>query len=388
MTTWVGDGPWNGSRGNETLTGLLDLSQWSGSNTTRILASLKHQFNMPKLGPTMKYRAGVAITGTAQKYAGAVYSHRTGKVVFSPMAHTHFAVYDPVTNTINETAAAHGQSGATPLYFAGCCLLDDGRVFAVPFESMNGVIFDPTDNSVEVLTGTLPGTTATQKFAGCTLAYNGDIIMAPYAGATVVGRYNTTTKAYTAGPSTGGAGSFECAVAHPNGNVYFSPLSASRVSWYNPGNNTFNTSSMAALSGSNRFQGAVLVPSGKIVMIPFFYGAIGVYDPATDTWAESAPHGKGTYAWNGGVLLGDGRVLMVPRGADNFGIFDPETMTYSDGPTSASWTAVYAFCGGAMLPNGTFVAAPYSHTTVGLVDTFTMPMFPAFSASHPALQHY
>lgn len=373
----------------ELLPQLKSIAQWDGTMERGLLLAMKTAFGDAKAGRTMKYRAGVAITGVTLKYAGAVYSHRTGKVYFSPMAHTHFAEYDPVANTINEAFAAHGQAGATPLYFAGTCLLDDGRIFAVPFESMAAVVLDPTTGTVEAQTGgTLPGTTATQKFSGCTQAYTGEVIMAPYSGATIIGRYNPTTRTYTAGPSTGGAGTFECATAHPNGNVYFSPLSASRVAWFDPDDNTYHTSAMSALSGSLRFQGAVVVPSGKIVMIPFNYGQIGVYDPATDTWAESAAHGKGSNAWNGGHLLGDGRVLMIPRGADNFGIFDPESMTYSDGPTDVSWTAALAFCGGAMLPNGTCVAAPFNHTTVGLVDTWTIPNASPMIWHHPAFQHY
>lgn len=363
---------------------LPELSKWNGSYETEVKAALRTQFGMPKICGTMKYRAGASITGVAQKYSGAVYSHRTGKVYFSPMTHTHFAVYDPVANTIDESFAAHGRTGT--LYFVGGCLLDNGNIFAVPFDSAAACILDPTSASVTVGTGTLPGSSA--RFAGCAQAYTGDVICSPYNGATVVGRFSPTTGAYTAGPSTGGAGSFVGAAAHPNGNVYFSPLNASRVSWFDPDDNTWHDSSMAALTGTLKFQGCIVVPSGKIVMIPFSYSKIGVYDPATDTWAESSAHGKGSDAWNGGVLLGDGRVLMIPRAADYFGIFDPDSLTYSDGPTSAIWPAVHAFNGGALLPNGTLVAAPYSHTTVGLVDTFTIPMFPEHCAMHPAMQHY
>jgi hypothetical protein len=300
----------------------------------------------------------------------------------------------PGAETLRNAGGTYNIGASTIGAYAGGVLMQDGRVFLVPYYNTTACIYDPIKDTTITPGGTHPGNAA---YGGGVLLADGRVFMSPYYGTNRAAIYNpqTNTTSFTDVlfsvplPSYQTCGS----VLLKDGRVFGVPIFIAdnqQTYIYNPVDNTF-VYTQARFPGKFAFSGGVLLPDGKVFLIP--WGALQtnpapayVYDPDTDStapvpgWPTSSPQG-----FYGGVVMADGRVYCIPAdgGGEKAYIYNPTTGTTSVAggtypPDNVpSNTGVQNFVGGHLLPDGRIFVSPASNPTARIYDpvnnTLTTP---------------
>jgi hypothetical protein len=202
-------------------------------------------------------------------------------------------------------------------------LLNDGRVFIVPFTDSVARIYDPAADTLTV--------------AGGSYVFN-----AHYAAVTL-----------------------------PSGKVFMPPNMAGRAAVYDPATDT--KTEVGPAYGRDAFVGAVLLTSGKVFMVPSREQIGAVYDPAgggsitpvsAANWGESTPFG-----YFSGARLPDGRVYMPGSGIAQGRVWDPATDTSSF--PSGSFSADSDHRGLVPLADGRIYMIPYNAVVARIYNPTT-----------------
>ena len=302
----------------------------------------------------------------------------------------------PGGESLREAGGTYNIGASTIGAYAGGVLLQDGRVYLIPFYNTTALIYDPKTNNTTTPNGTHPGNGA---YGGGVLLANGKVFMGPYYGTNKAALYDPTTNTTSFSdiifsvplPSHQTCG----CVLLKDGRVFGVPIFIAenqQTYIFDPSSNTF-VYTQARFPGKFAFSGGVLLPNGNVFLVP--WGALQtnpapayIYNPTTDTanpvegWPTSTTQG-----FYGGVLMADGRVYCIP--ADGGGqyayIYDYVTnsVTRAGGtypPDNVlSNTGVQNFAGGNLLPDGRIFISPASNPTARIydprTDTLTAPSF-------------
>lgn len=181
---------------------------------------------------TDTFTQGPAHGGTTSTYFSCAEELPDGRILLIPYSAGSFKIFDPITNTVTT-----GPTGITSAAFHGSVKLDNGDVVCVPYSSTTVAIYrnwsgtlytvaapaggakfrygalapdgrvifcpntydrvgwyNPATDAYEE--GSALGMGATQKFAGCTQASNGNIVFAPYVN-TKIGRFEAVDSGVT-----------------------------------------------------------------------------------------------------------------------------------------------------------------------------------------------
>lgn len=318
--------------------------------------------NWWEVGPRVwpRYRAlrskiyrptGSTVTNASGTYSGTYIGAvllQDGRVFCVPYGATAARIYDPRTDTL-QTA---GPSITTHI---GGVLLPDGRVFCIPYTNTTATIYDPVTDTKTTIT-----TSNNNNYGGC-LTGNGDVVMAPYRSTNDVQIYSSSSNTcYTiSGVSSVNAG-YGGAALLPDGRVFLVPQAATAPRIVDVVNKTVTTPSW---SGSGGFVGGIPLKNGDIFCVPAYGRTTAlIYEPLTNTYRTPS----GTYPAPGetssGRLLPDGRVFIAPRGATSAYVYDPDTDTVS---TLPGFTSTY-YQGVVLLGDGRVFMAPLSTSTASI----------------------
>jgi len=238
------------------------------------------------------------------------------------------------------------------LSYIGGVLLPDGRVFILPINALNAVIYNPINNTV-----------FNTSLAGGSLAYKGGVLLpdgrifcVAYSGASNCRIYNPKTNSSTPTPVGNG---YHGAVLLQDGRVFVVPYNAPNAVVYDPITNSSTPIADITGSVSGNYSGCVLLPDGKVFVIPNAATSPKIYDPILNQTTTPTGWTAGG-GYNGGVLLSDGRVFLVPSGASNAVIYNPtnNSIFTVTGITGGSG----AYKGGVLLPDGRVFIIPTNAT--------------------------
>ena len=249
-------------------------------------------------------------------FSGAALANN-GKVVFAPYSADAVGMFDPSAppedpkrfeyESFNradlETLIGASQS------FNGATTASNGKVIFTPFDADAVGVFDPSDNSLELVDisapsasvdlGDLSSFTVGDKFSGAALAHNGKVIFAPY-----------TAK---------GVGVFD-----PSDNSFV----LVDISAHSPPSVNLGFRSSDGLVMSAKFSDTVAASDGKIVFAPLFgtlgsVNSVGVFDPSDNSFQlEGISHITDTNkAFNGAAVSDDGRIFFAPYDSDAVGVY-------------------------------------------------------------------
>ena len=244
-------------------------------------------------------------------FSGAALANN-GKVVFAPYSADAVGMFDPSDNTFEyesfnraDLETIIGSSGS----FHGATTASNGKVIFTPFDADAVGVFDPSDNSLELVDisapsasvdlGDLSSFTGGDKFSGAALAHNGKVIFAPY-----------TAK---------GVGVFD-----PSDNSFV----LVDISAHSPPSVNLGFRSSDGFVMSAKFSDTVAASDGKIVFAPLFgtlgsVNSVGVFDPSDNSFQlEGISHITDTpKAFWGAAVSDDGRIFFAPHDSDAVGVY-------------------------------------------------------------------
>ena len=249
-------------------------------------------------------------------FSGAALANN-GKVVFAPYTANAVGMFDPSDNTFEyesfnradlETIIGSSQS------FNGATTASNGKVIFTPFDADAVGVFDPIDNSLELVDISAPSFTGGDKFSGAALAHNGKVIFAPYT-AKGVGVFDPSDNSFVLvdisahSPPSVNLGfrssdgfvmsaKFSDTVAASDGKIVFAPLfsslgSASSVGVFDPSDNSFQLEGISHITDTPKaFWGAAVSDDGRIFFAPHDSDAVGVYSrgAAHTKYLSNKPH--------------------------------------------------------------------------------------------------
>jgi hypothetical protein len=250
-------------------------------------------------------------------------------------------------------------------YYGGV-LLPDGRVFCVPTQSANAIIYNPADNTVFYTS--LSVNSSPEHYLGGVLLKDGRVFVVPYNASNAV-IYNPKTDVVSPASLPGGSGAYSGGVLLPDGRVFLVPYGASNARIYDPNTN----SSTPVTSVTSGYSGGVLLPDGRVFLVPYVASNARIYDPNTNssTPVNDIPGGSGAYS--GGVLLPDGRVFCVPFNASTAKIYDPVNNSVYNVTNLVG--GGFAYLGGVLLPDGRIFCVPALASNARIVSgSWCQPM--------------
>lgn len=254
-----------------------------------------------------------------------------GRIVLVPRTGKFVGEFNPITNTIVQTAK-HGQEGG----FGMGVLLDDGHtVVLTPRGSRNVGIYDALKQTYR--DGAAHGRSTDNAFLGCVKISSELIVFGPLHS-TVVGLYNPQTDTYTDGPAHNEADSYNFSLiihSKKTGKVIFTPFYSKHVGIYDPSKNTYTSGAAHNTHVLSAYSGCVELDNGYIMMAPRDAAHVGIYDPVKDLFIKGPEHGEGKGAFMAAERMPDGEVIMAPFRSDHVGIYDPSTGEYRSGPSVA-----------------------------------------------------
>ena len=217
------------------------------------------------------------------------------------------AIYDPVADTLTKSAATIPH----PHLFSGAVVLQDGRVFCVPTKSATALIYDPVKDRLITPSGAYP-VSAGYSFAGGVLMGDGRVFCVP-GDSTVAAIYDPVGDSVTTTPANSFPGGFayRSGVLLTDGRVLCVPSSATIAKIYDPTTGGV-TNQTASFSGGGAFTCGVLLPNGKVFLAPNNLGKGGIYDPVADVLTLTASTIRQAVA---PVLMVDGRIFCLAGGS-------------------------------------------------------------------------
>jgi hypothetical protein len=254
-----------------------------------------------------------------------------GRIVLVPRTGKFVSEYDPITNTVSQTAE-HGQEGG----FGMGSVLDDGHtVILTPRGSRNVGIYDARTQTYR--DGAKHGRPTDNAFLGSVKISTNLIVFGPLHSQ-VVGLYDPQTDIYKDGPQHYEADTYNFSVitlSSKTGKVIFTPFYSEYVGIYDPVKNTYTRGAAHNAKVLSAYSGSVELENGHIIMAPRNASHVGIYDPVSDTFIKGPEHGEREGAFMAATLMPDGEVIMAAFRSDHIGIYDPATGEYRSGPSVA-----------------------------------------------------
>ena len=298
-----------------------------------------------------------AVTGDIKSYTGMEPVQRPNrKLASSCSGFTLVDIGSKVTSNL-KFAASH-------------VLANDGKIIFPPYFADGVGVFDPADNSFE-LVDISSAITGTYKFAAAALANNGKVIFAPF-GADGVGVFDPSDNSFEL--VVIGSKDFDGAVLADNGKVIFSPRNADGVGVFDPNDNSFeyvDISSTISIDHKFAANGAVLVTNGKVVFTPSNADGVGVFDPNNNSFELVDISSVISIDWKfsrGAVLATNGKVIFPPNNADGVGVFDPNDNSFELVDISSAISSDRKFDGAVLANNGKIIFPPDFADGVGVFD--------------------
>ena len=306
----------------------------------------------------------------------------SGRVFMPPRTSTTARLYDVATNTLTIPNGAFA-----PDAFFGSVRMNDNRIYMIPFGGANqkARIYNPATDTFSIPSGVFP--LSGGQWAGA-LLNDGRVFILPYND-TVARIYDPVANTLTVAGGSYVFAAHYTGITLPSGQVFMPPFGTSRAAVYDPVANT--KTDVGPAYGSNAFISAVLLASGKVFMVPYRESLGAVYDPAGSgsitpvnaaNWGESVP-----LMYFGGARLSDGRVYMPGYGATQGRIWDPATDT-STFP-SGQFSGEYDYRGLTTLADGKIYMIPFNEITAKIynpaTDTLTLAsgIFPSVAERIP-----
>jgi hypothetical protein len=289
----------------------------------------------------------------------------SGRVFMCPRASTTARVYDVATDALI-TPNGSFPSGR----FLGAVKMNDNRIYMIPFGfsgTSQARIYNPVTDIFTTPNGTFSLNGG--QWIG-TLLNDGRVFIVPYAD-TVARIYDPVADTLTVANGSYVLNAHYAAVTLPSGKVFMPPNMAGRAAVYDPATNT--KTEVGPVYGRDAFLGAVLLTSGKVFMVPYREQLGAVYDPAgggsitpvsAANWGESTPFG-----YFSGARLPDGRVYMPGFGIAQGRIWDPATDTSSF--PSGTFSADGDHRGLIPLADGRIYMIPYNSVAARIYNATT-----------------
>jgi hypothetical protein len=307
--------------------------------------------------------AGAAFDTGALIPAGAGGS-TGGRVFMAPTASTTARLYDIATDTLLTP------NGSFPPYaFYGCVKMNDNRIYMIPSgdTSQTARIYNPVTDAFTTPNGVFPISGGQRNG---TLLNDGRVFVLPYNG-TAARIYDPAANTLTVAGGSYVPYAHYTAITLSSGKVFMPPYLAGRAAVYDPVTNT--KAEVGPTYGPDAFLGAVLLTSGKVFMVPFREPVAAVYDPAgsgTITSVNAGSWGTSTtFAYFSGARLPDGRVYMPGYFTTQGRIWDPvtDTSTFPNGQFSGD--ADYQ--GLVTLPDGKVYMIPFNSVAARIYNPAT-----------------
>lgn len=302
-----------------------------------------------------------------------------GKVFMIPWAHNKGIIYDPVTDTTTETVPTF-----SPFSYSGGVSLCDNRVMLI---GRSGTIDFYNSNTDSISSSTINFTGRT--YSGGVRLQNGKVFMIPRnSPAAVYDASNDSIEYVSSSPIAGG---FFGGVLLLDGRVFCPPENSTGLI-YNPTSNTVSSTN-ATFPGYSRHVGATLLPDGTVLVVPqTFSETILIWDPISDSIVYSSPYTAGGHA--GALLLPNGKVLLLPRGL-GLKIYDPVSRTISifsdNNAYDISWQGnlgSVAYWGGVLLLDGRVFIMPDAATKPLIYGTVSGGTFDPIVTKSPYINHF
>lgn len=282
---------------------------------------------------TMSTPSGDAYPGSEGVQGGCLLLD--GRVFSAPSRNCSSArVYDPATDTVSTPAAVFPiTSSASKYTFQGCVRMNDGKVFLIPSDYGQGVMWNPVTDTISYANGTTFWTAGnTSNFGGC-LLQDGRVLLGSWTHAACI--YDPATNILSRIPSLGGSYTVGCPVVMADGRVYCHPIGPNTTAKiYDPSTNSVYNAGGTFPAGGDfpnwKFLGGALMTDGRIVLAPFSATKPYIYDPVTNTLSESSATTGGNFL--GATIMKDGRALLVPDydSSGRFKIYTGRQGTISD----------------------------------------------------------
>lgn len=261
--------------------------------------------------------------------------------------------------------------GGSNLYLGGV-LMEDGRIFFVPFSATSGQIYDPINDRIITPAGNYEGGNAS---SGGVLIHSGEVLIIPRSkSCKVYNPYSNNVRTIGSAPAV--ADAFYSGVVMADGRVYCIPGISTFAQVIDPKLNTITalpgTPSVAAIGG-------ILLPDGKVLVVPGVNSGT-IYDPINNTYKNISVSGSGggVTAYFGGVLLPDGNIFFIPQAATSGLIYDyrtdkarvvPGTLTGYNNGTLLPDGGVFLMSGAANVPHKIYYYNTNTYVTLSTAPT-------------------
>ena len=252
----------------------------------------------------------------------------------------------------------------------GGVLGNNGKIYGIPYSSVDILIIDPSAGSA---IRTTMGTCWTNTFNGGVLGNDGKIYGIPY-GSTDILIINTSINSATCttmGADLSGSGKWSGGVLGNDGKIYGIPTNATDILIIDPSTGSATRTTMgASLGGSGKWSEGVLGNDGKIYGIPTNATDILIIDPSTGSATRTTMGASltGTYKWMGGILGNNGKIYGIPHNATDILIIDPSTGSATRTTMGASLSGSNKWIGGVLGNDGKIYGIPHSSTDILIID--------------------
>ncbi|EGD80063.1 hypothetical protein PTSG_13026 [Salpingoeca rosetta] len=263
------------------------------------------------------------------------------------------------------------------LRWVGGVLLDNGRIFAAPFNFDRALVVDTVTHAVDTTSFTFDREPLDLLYANSLVGSDGRVLAFPGTHREFPFRLNPRTNATETGQfsfrDNTSDGLWVSGVVARNGKMYGVPFAATSVLILDPVSNDTDTTAMSGLSSQGeKWISGVLADNGKLYCIPSNADAVLVIDPeANSTDATTLTVSGDTHQWRDGVLAGNGLIFGIPYDHAFVLVINPALNT-TDYASIGSFIGQNKWAGGVFhAATGRIFAMPYSDSSLLIIDTAT-----------------
>lgn len=240
------------------------------------------------------------------------------------------------------------------------------NIYSFPYTNASSVL------KFNTLTNVVTFITASDKYEGSVLGFNGKIYGIPSSGNTIAEFDPITDTISYFGSVAIGTQQYAGGVLAPNQMIYCIPKFADKVLKINPITRTVSLigGSLGAVGGVAKYAGGVLGTNGKIYAVSRDATNILKIDPTTDSVTTFGSLAATSNKYYGGVLATDNNIYFLPLSLNNVLKLDTSNDTFTT--ISLAETGSILWAGGTTLPNGKILATP--HNTNKLLQINTNPL--------------
>lgn len=267
-----------------------------------------------------------------------------GSIFCIPANSKYARIYDPVTGIVSTPGGEFPGptvANAASAVWASGHLLQDGRVFVCNNVSETTTIFNPAaGGSVVTPLGTIPratnSTVAPTAYLDSVLLDDGRVYCIPFNGPrdmicdptanAGVGQLSSSAAVYA--PSTNNRHLAGVKLGDGTGRVYLIPYRATKALIWNPADGSLTEAGGTfEISGSStsvfQYRSGVLMSDGRVFMCPATGSKAAIYDPDLDA-VQFVPGFLGGGQLEHPLMLGN-KVLCLPNNGTRAQLYDPDT---------------------------------------------------------------